>query len=82
MGAAHRALLALAGADKRVLTDPGPTVANVKLVEGGSLVEFRVWCQTADYNDLSSDLVARAPAALVDAGVKGPDRTVYYVERK
>ena len=82
LGTAHRALLALAGADKRVLTDPGPTVANVKLVEGGSLVELRVWCQTADYNDLSSDLVARAPAALVDAGVKGPDRTVYYVERK
>jgi len=30
----------------------------------------------------SSDLIAKAPGALAAAGVKCPDRTVYYMERR
>lgn len=79
---AHAALLALAASDRRVLKDPAPAVANVKLVDLGTQVELRVWCYTSDHSSLSSDLLAQAPAELEAAGVKGPDRTVYYVERR
>lgn len=79
---AHAVLLELARTDARVLKDPRPSVANVKLVEGGTQVELRAWCPTTEFGDLSSDLIAKAPPALAAAGVKGPDRTVYYMERK
>jgi len=79
---AHAALLALANADARVLKTPAPSVANVKLIDLGTLIELRAWCKTSDYAGLSNDLLAAAPAALAQAGIKGPDRTVYYVERK
>jgi hypothetical protein len=45
-------------------------------------VELRAWCKTGEYFAVSSDLLARCPKALADAGIKGPDRTVYYEERK
>jgi small conductance mechanosensitive channel len=76
---AHKVLLALASADSRVTN---PTVANVKLVDGGTQVELRAWCKTSDYANLLGDLVAKGPEALASAGIKGPDKTVYYVERK
>lgn len=79
---AHQALLALANADSRVLKSPPPVVANVKLIDLGTQIELRAWCKTADYAALMNDLVAKAPAALGEAGIKGPDRTVYYFERK
>jgi small conductance mechanosensitive channel len=82
LAAAHAALLNLAQKDARVLKDPPPTVFNAKLIDLGTMVELRVWCKTVDYGPLSSDLVSAAPGALAQAGVKGPDRTVYYVERK
>jgi small conductance mechanosensitive channel len=76
---AHKVLLTLAGGDPRV---NNPSVANVKLIDGGTQIELRVWCKTADYADLMSDLLAKAPLALASAGIKGPDKTLYYVERK
>jgi small conductance mechanosensitive channel len=79
---AHAALLTLANADARVLKDPPATVANTKFIDNGSQIELRAWCKTADYNALMSDLVAKGPGALGAADIKGPDRTVYYVERK
>jgi small conductance mechanosensitive channel len=77
---AHKVLLALAKADPRVIDQP--TVANAKLIDGGTLIELRAWCKTADYGGLMNDLVAKGPEALAGAGIKGPDKTVYYVERK
>ena len=47
-----------------------------------SVVELRAWCKTGDYHALSSDLLAALPKALGEAGIAGPDKTVYYVERK
>lgn len=79
---AHQALLNLANADARVLKDPAATVANTKFIDNGTQIELRAWCKTADYNGLMSDLVAKGPGALGAADIKGPDRTVYYVERK
>jgi len=79
---AHAALLATAAADPRVLKSPAPAVANTKLIDLGTQVELRSWCKTGDYFALMSDLIAKCPKALADAGIKGPDRTVYYEERK
>ncbi len=79
---AHAALLSLANADARVLKDPPATVANTKFIDNGTQIEIRAWCKTPDYNALMSDLVAKGPGALGAADIKGPDRTVYYVERK
>ena len=79
---AHGALTAAARKDARVLKDPDVTAANTKLIEGGTVVELRAWCKTGDYHALSSDLLAALPKALGEAGIAGPDKTVYYVERK
>lgn len=79
---AHAALLTLANADARVLKDPPATVANTKFIDNGTQIELRAWCKTPDYGALMSDLVAKGPGALGAADIKGPDRTVYYVERK
>lgn len=79
---AHATLLATAVADGRVLKDPAPSTANTKFIDGGSQVELRVWCPTGDYAAVMGDLIAKCPKALGDAGVAGPDKTVYYVERK
>ena len=79
---AHAAMLALADAEPRVLKTPAPSVANTKLIDNGTQIELRVWCKTTNFAALSSDLVAQAPAALAAAGIKGPDKTVYYMERR
>ncbi|MFO1498971.1 MAG: mechanosensitive ion channel [Verrucomicrobiota bacterium] len=77
---AHEVLLSLATANPRVIEKP--TVANIKLIEGGSQVELRAWCKTGDYGDLLGYFVAEGPRALAGAGIKGPDKTVYHVERR
>jgi small conductance mechanosensitive channel len=82
LAAAHAVLLSAVAADPRVLKSPSPTVANTKLVDGGTQVELRAWCKTGDHAGLSSDLLAKCPKALGDADIKGPDKTVYYEERK
>ena len=79
---AHEALLNLAKAENRILKEPAASVGNVKLIAGGTMVELRAWCKTADFAALSSDLIAQGPAALGSAGIGGPDTTVYYVEKK
>lgn len=79
---AHEVVMAVAAADARVLKSPAPSVANTKLIDLGTQIELRAWCRTGDYGGVLSDLIAKVPAALAAAGVKGPDRTVYYVERK
>lgn len=82
LGSAHQTLLALAAADGRILEEPAPMVVNTKLVEGGTEIELRVWVKTPDTVGVTSDFLARGPAALTNAGIVGPDKTVYYVERK
>lgn len=79
---AHAAVLALAKADPRVLKEPAVTVANTKFIDNGTMIELRAWCKTSDYFDVSSDLIAKVPGALGEAGIKGPDRTINYREVK
>lgn len=82
LAGAQAVLIELALADPRVLKEPAPVAVNAKFIDNGTAVELRAWCKTRDFGGLSSDLIAKAPAALGTAGIKGPDRTVYYVERK
>jgi small conductance mechanosensitive channel len=79
---AQKVLLATAQAYPRVLKTPPPSAANVKFVDGGTSVELRSWCKTSDYGDVLNDLLQQVPAALAQANIKGPDKTLYYVERK
>lgn len=79
---AHATLLAVAAVDARVLKQPALSVANVKLLDAGVQVELRAWCRTTDWAALGSDLIAKAPPALANAGVKGPDKTIPYREVK
>ena len=79
---AQAALIAMAVADPRVLKEPATSAANTKFIDNGTQVELRAWCKTPDYAALMGDLIAQGPGALAEAGVKGPDRTVYYTERK
>ena len=79
---AHKVLLDTANRHPLVLKNPPATTANTKLVDLGTNVELRAWSKTADYHAVTNDLLAQCPAALAQANVKGPDKTVYYVERK
>ena len=79
---AHQVVLGVAQSDPRILKSPAPTVANVKLIDLGVLIELRAWSKTGDYGDVLGDLIAKVPAALAAANIKGPDRTIHYMERK
>jgi len=79
---AHATLLGVAKADARVLKEPEPAVANTKLIDGGVQVELRAWCKTTDWAGVGSELIAKAPPALAQAGIKGPDKTIPYREIK
>ena len=79
---AQAALIAMAVKIKGVVQDPAPTAVNTKFIDGGSQIELHAWCNTGDYGAVISDLVAQGPRALADAGITGPDKTVYYMERK
>ncbi len=79
---ARQVLIDLANRDPRVLKSPATSAANVKLVDGGTLIEVRAWCKTSDYGNLLNDMIERVPLALAEANFKGPDKTVYYVERR
>jgi small conductance mechanosensitive channel len=78
----HDLVLNTANADPRVLKDPAAMIMNVRLLENGMQLELRAWCNAADYGAVLSTMVAQIPVTLAAAKVKGPDRTVYYVERK
>jgi small conductance mechanosensitive channel len=79
---AHQTMLAVANAHPKVLKAPPAATANARLIEGGTQVDLRSWCQTGNYGDVMNDLLAQVPAAMAKAGIKGPDKTLYYVERK
>ena len=56
--------------------------ATTKVTPKDTLKKLHAWCKPSDCGDLLSDLLAKGPVALAAAGIKGPDKTVYYVERK
>lgn len=79
---AHQTLIAAVTKHAKVLKDPAPDAANLKFIDGGTLVEVHAWCKTSDYGGVLSDLVSDIPPALAAAGIKGPDKSVVFVERK
>lgn len=79
---AHAALLEVATSTPGVLKEPKPEVVNLKLVDGGTMVELHAWCKTGEFGGITSQILARAPGAMAAVGVKGPDKSVVFVERK
>jgi small conductance mechanosensitive channel len=65
-------LLALAGDDDRVNTDPAPQVFVDELGDSSVVLRLRVWAANADYWDLRRALTERGKAALEAAGLSIP----------
>ncbi len=78
----HQLLITTVSRHSRILKDPAPDAVNTKFIDGGTSVEVHGWCKTSDYGGVNSDLVAEIPLALATAGVRGPDKSVVFVERK
>lgn len=72
MEQARNELVALAKADNRVLAEPEP-VAFVNSLDDSSVgVGLRVWCETADYLNLSWDLTEAVKARFDEVGLTIP----------
>ena len=65
-------LLATAGADKRVMTEPAPVVFVDQLGDSAVVLRLRVWSANADYWDLRRALTKSGKAALEAAGLSIP----------
>ena len=65
-------LLAVAGADKRVMNDPAPVVFVDQLGDSAVVLRLRVWGANADYWDLRRALTKNGKAALEAAGLSLP----------
>ncbi len=65
-------LLALAGADKRVLPEPAPVVFVDQLGDSAVVLRLRVWSSNADYWDLRRALTKAGKAELEAAGLSIP----------
>lgn len=78
----HQALITAVARHTKVLKDPAPDAVNLKLIDGGTSVEIHAWCKTSDFGGVSSDLIAEIPEVLALAGIRGPDKSVVFVERK
>jgi small conductance mechanosensitive channel len=65
-------LLALAGDDDRVNTDPAPQVFVDELGDSSVVLRLRVWAANTDYWDLRRALTERGKAALEAAGLSIP----------
>ena len=65
-------LLATAGADKRVMTEPAPVVFVDQLGDSAVVLRLRVWSANADYWDVRRALTKNGKAALEAAGLSIP----------
>jgi small conductance mechanosensitive channel len=65
-------LLAVAGADKRVMSEPAPVVFVDQLGDSAVVLRLRVWGANADYWDLRRALTKNGKAALEAAGLSIP----------
>ncbi|MGE5953097.1 MAG: mechanosensitive ion channel family protein, partial [Qipengyuania vulgaris] len=72
MEKAREELLALAGADERVLDDPEPVAFVASLDDSSVGIGLRVWCTTGDYLAVSWDLTEKAKARFDEVGISIP----------
>jgi small conductance mechanosensitive channel len=69
---ARAELLALAGADARVLAEPAPVVFVSALADSAVTMGLRVWCNTSDYLALSWALTEAAKQRFDEKGITIP----------
>ena len=72
LGRGQQALLALAGDDDRVHSDPAPAVFVDELGDSAVVLQLRVWSSTSNYWPLRWALTERGKAALEAAGLSIP----------
>ena len=72
MQSAREALLDLAAADERVLSDPEPVAFVASLNDSSVGIGLRVWCNTPDYVAMSWDLTEAAKANFDAKGISIP----------
>ncbi len=65
-------LLALAGAERRVVAKPAAWAKVTDVSDRGVVVTLRAWVAPRDYGDTRSDLIAAALARFEDAGIRTP----------
>ena len=72
MEQARSELLALAGADERVLDDPEPVAFVASLDDSSVGIGLRVWCTTGDFVAVGWDLTEKVKARFDDVGISIP----------
>jgi small conductance mechanosensitive channel len=72
MEQARSELLALAGADERVLDDPEPVAFVASLDDSSVGIGLRVWCTTGDFVAVGWDLTEKVKARFDEVGISIP----------
>jgi len=68
----RRVLLDLAKGERRLLTDPPPTVSVESYLENRIAVALRAWAPTVDFGDIQRELAVASKTKLQQAGIKMP----------
>ena len=79
---AKEAITKMFESDERVLKDDGITVVIGSLGESSINVTARVWCKGTDYWDVYFDNTEKVVAALTEAGINIPFKTVTVINQK
>jgi small conductance mechanosensitive channel len=79
---AKEAITKMFESDKRVLKEDGITVVIGSLGESSINVTARVWCKGSDYWDVYFDNTEKVVAALTEAGINIPFKTVTVINQK
>ncbi len=79
---AKEAITKMFESDERVLKEDGITVVIGSLGESSINVTARVWCKGADYWDVYFDNTEKVVAALTEAGINIPFKTVTVINQK
>lgn len=72
MAKARTAMLKLAKADKRVLSNPDPIVYVDELGDSAVVMLLRIWVKTSDYWDVRFELIEKTKLAFDKAGIEIP----------
>ena len=79
---AKEAITKMFESDERVLKEDGITVVIGSLGESSINVTARVWCKGSDYWDVYFDNTEKVVAALTEAGINIPFKTVTVINQK
>lgn len=72
MAKARTAMLKLAKADKRVMSNPDPIVYIDELGDSAVVMLLRIWVKTSDYWDVRFELIEKTKLAFDKAGIEIP----------